>query len=323
MFIAGMECELELLKKYAKPSVMVAILGIVLPVGFTMLIGQLFAFSWKEAFFLGLVLAATSVSISVEVLRELNVLSSKEGATILGASVVDDIVVVIILSVAVGMIGASTGGNTEVSFIVKLIEQGLFFIGIFFLVRFIAPYLLRLSQKMNIGSSVIIMSLIICLGMAYLADLVGLSSVVGAFFAGIAVGQTDVKTEIDFNIEAIGYAVFIPVFFASIGLSVTFNTLGKDLPFILVMTIMAILTKLLGGAWGAKMVGFSNTSSLMVGAGMVSRGEMALIIAQIGYQSKLLSEAYYTSMIVVIILTTLVAPFLLKYFVKKQESALQ
>lgn len=310
MFIAGMECELELLKKYAKPSVMVAILGIVLPVGFTMLIGQLFAFSWKEAFFLGLVLAATSVSISVEVLRELNVLSSKEGATILGASVVDDIVVVIILSVAVGMIGASTGGNTEVSFIVKLIEQGLFFIGIFFLVRFIAPYLLRLSQKMNIGSSVIIMSLIICLGMAYLADLVGLSSVVGAFFAGIAVGQTDAKTEIDFNIEAIG-------------LSVTFNTLGKDLPFILVMTIMAILTKLLGGAWGAKMVGFSNTSSLMVGAGMVSRGEMALIIAQIGYQSKLLSEAYYTSMIVVIILTTLVAPFLLKYFVKKQESALQ
>ena len=304
MFIAGMECELELLKKYAKPSVMVAI-------------------SWKEAFFLGLVLAATSVSISVEVLRELNVLSSKEGATILGASVVDDIVVVIILSVAVGMIGASTGGNTEVSFIVKLIEQGLFFIGIFFLVRFIAPYLLRLSQKMNIGSSVIIMSLIICLGMAYLADLVGLSSVVGAFFAGIAVGQTDAKTEIDFNIEAIGYAVFIPVFFASIGLSVTFNTLGKDLPFILVMTIMAILTKLLGGAWGAKMVGFSNTSSLMVGAGMVSRGEMALIIAQIGYQSKLLSEAYYTSMIVVIILTTLVAPFLLKYFVKKQESALQ
>lgn len=323
MFIVGMECELELLKKYAKPSVMVAILGIVLPVGFTMLIGQLFAFSWKEAFFLGLVLAATSVSISVEVLRELNVLSSKEGATILGASVVDDIVVVIILSVAVGMIGASTGGNTEVSFIVKLIEQGLFFIGIFFLVRFIAPYLLRLSQKMNIGSSVIIMSLIICLGMAYLADLVGLSSVVGAFFAGIAVGQTDAKTEIDFNIEAIGYAVFIPVFFASIGLSVTFNTLGKDLPFILVMTIMAILTKLLGGAWGAKMVGFSNTSSLMVGAGMVSRGEMALIIAQIGYQSKLLSEAYYTSMIVVIILTTLVAPFLLKYFVKKQESALQ
>lgn len=159
--------------------------------------------------------------------------------------------------------------------------------------------------------------------MAYLADLVGLSSVVGAFFAGIAVGQTDAKTEIDFNIEAIGYAVFIPVFFASIGLSVTFNTLGKDLPFILVMTIMAILTKLLGGAWGAKMVGFSNTSSLMVGAGMVSRGEMALIIAQIGYQSKLLSEAYYTSMIVVIILTTLVAPFLLKYFVKKQESALQ
>ena len=93
----------------------------------------------ERSFFLGLVLATTSVSISVEVLRELNVLSSKEGATILGASVVDDIVVVIILSVAVGMIGASTGGNTEVSFIVKLIEQGLFFIGIFFWSALLLP----------------------------------------------------------------------------------------------------------------------------------------------------------------------------------------
>ena len=146
MFIAGMECELELLKNMRNQCH-----GRYFGHRFT---GWFYYVDWsavcfflERSFFLGLVLAATSVSISVEVLRELNVLSSKEGATILGASVVDDIVVVIILSVAVGMIGASTGGNTEVSFIVKLIEQGLFFIGIFFLVRFIAPYLLRLSQK--------------------------------------------------------------------------------------------------------------------------------------------------------------------------------
>ncbi|MGK0550972.1 cation:proton antiporter [Enterococcus faecalis] len=321
MFIAGMECELELLKKYAKPSVMVAILGILLPVGFTMLTTHFFDFSWKESFFLGLVLAATSVSISVEVLRELNVLSSREGATILGASVVDDIAVVIILSVAVGMMGSSASDNAgQLDFIVKLVEQVLYFVGIFFVVRWIAPYLLRLSEKMMVGSSVIIMSLVICLGMAYVADLVGLSSVVGAFFAGIAVGQTKAKAKIDFNIEAIGYAVFIPVFFASIGLSITFDTIGKDLPFILIMTIVALLTKLIGGSIGARSVGFSTTSSLMVGAGMVSRGEMALIIAQIGFQSQLLSEENYTSMIVVIILTTLAAPFLLKYYVKKLEN---
>jgi monovalent cation:proton antiporter-2 (CPA2) family protein len=324
MFIAGMECELDLLKKYAKPSVMVAILGILLPVGFTMLTTHFFNFSWKESFFLGLVLAATSVSISVEVLRELNVLSSREGATILGASVVDDIAVVIILSVAVGMIGSTgTGNASQFDFVIKLIEQVLYFIGIFFVVRWIAPYLLRLSEKMMIGSAVIIMSLVICLGMAYIADLVGLSSVVGAFFAGIAVGQTKAKPKIDFNIEAIGYAVFIPVFFASIGLSITFDTLGKDLPFICIMTVMALLTKLFGGALGAKSVGFSNTSALVVGAGMISRGEMALIIAQIGFQSKLLSEENYTSMIVVIILTTLAAPFLLKHYVKKLDQSIK
>ncbi len=135
----------------------------------------------------------------------------------------------------------------------------MYFVGIFFVVRWIAPYLLILSEKMMVGSSVIIMSLVICLGMAYVADLVGLSSVVGAFFAGIAVGQTKAKAKIDFNIEAIGYAIFIPVFFASIGLSITFDTIGKDLPFILIMTIVALLTKLIGGSIGARSVGFSTT----------------------------------------------------------------
>ena len=167
---------------------------------------------------------------------------------------------------------------------------------------------------MNIGSSVIIMSLIICLGMAYLADLVGLSSVVGAFLRGIAVGQTDAKQKLISILKLLAMPCLFRLL-CRIGLSVTFNTLGKDLPFILVMTIMAILTKLLGGAGGEN--GWLLQYKFFNGRCWDGFAwEMALIIAQIGYQSKLLSEAYYTSMIVVIILTTLVAPFLLKYFVK-------
>lgn len=157
--------------------------------------------------------------------------------------------------------------------------------------------------------------------MAYLADLIGLSAVVGSFFAGIAVGQTPYKAEIDHNVEPIGYAVFIPVFFVSIGLEMDFKGMSSALWFIVALTIVAILTKLIGGGLGARIAGFDLASSYTVGAGMVSRGEMALIIAQIGYQAKLIVPEYYSATIIVIVLTTLAAPFLLKHAAARQLAA--
>ncbi|BDP50032.1 hypothetical protein EfmJHP10_14680 [Enterococcus faecium] len=153
--------------------------------------------------------------------------------------------------------------------------------------------------------------------MSYVADLVGLSSVIGAFFAGIAVSQTKVKEEVYHNVEALGYAVFIPVFFVSVGLEVDFSDFSEQLLFISILTLVAILTKLLGGYFGAQIAGFSQHSSLMVGAGMISRGEMALIILQIGQQSQLIEPQYYSPLVIVILLSTLISPLVLKYFTKK------
>ena len=149
--------------------------------------------------------------------------------------------------------------------------------------------------------------------MAYVAELVGLSDVVGAFFAGIAISQTSAKETVDHHIEPVGYALFIPVFFVSIGLNMSFNGLGKQLGFIAVLTVVAVLSKQLGAGAGAKLAGFTGASSLAVGAGMVSRGEMALIIAQIGYQAKLMSASRYSAIVAAIILATLLAPFLLRW----------
>ena len=177
---------------------------------------------------------------------------------------------------------------------------------------------MRLSERFLLGASVTIVSLVICLGMAYLADFIGLSAVVGSFFAGIAVGQTPYRAEVDHNVEPIGYAVFIPVFFVSIGLEMSFKGIGDALWFIVLMTVLAVLTKLVGGGIGAEMAGFDFNSSYTVGAGMVSRGEMALIIAQIGYQAKLIHPEYYSAIIIVIVLTTLLAPFLLKHAAARQ-----
>ncbi|WP_125588095.1 cation:proton antiporter [Companilactobacillus jidongensis] len=316
MFIAGIESDMKLLKKYLKPSFLVAILGVIVPVALTYGVGMMFHMNAIESLFLSVIFAATSVSISVAVLKELNVLNGKAGATILGAAVVDDILAVVILSVMVSLLGGGKTSSGGPSLLITFAEQIIYFVAIYFVVKFVAPYMAKIGEKLFIPVGPTIMAMILCFGMAYIADSIGLSSVVGAFFAGIAISQTQVREEVDRSIEPIGYAIFIPVFFVSIGLNMTLNGIEHDLWFIVVLTIVAIISKLLGAGLGARISKFNMNESYMVGAGMVSRGEMALIIAQIGYQSKLISSDYYSAIIAAVILTTLIAPFLLKHAAK-------
>ncbi|MFC6202809.1 cation:proton antiporter [Lactiplantibacillus nangangensis] len=321
MFMAGLESDLQLLKKYWKPSLLVAVLGVILPVGVIDWCSQLFHLGNVESLFLGVTFAATSVSISVAVLKELNALDGKEGTTILGAAVVDDVLAVLILSLMVSLfgseVGASSGQSTNLG--LTLAIQAVFFVSLFVVVKWLVPLLMRIGDALLVPTSVTLMSLVICFGLAYLADFIGLSAVIGAFFAGIAVGQTDYHDVIDRHIQPIGNAVFIPVFFVSIGLNMSFKGFLNDFWFIVVITVAAIATKLLGAGIGAKIAGFSWTSGYEIGAGMVSRGEMALIIAQIGYQGKLLSADRYSAVITAIILTTLIAPLLLRQSIHHQE----
>ncbi|WP_312499789.1 monovalent cation:proton antiporter-2 (CPA2) family protein [Enterococcus sp.] len=314
MFLAGMESDLSLLKRYFKPGMFVAVLGILLPMSVSWLAGLGPTGSHAESFFFGIVLSATSVSISVEVLKELGVVNTKEGSTILGASVVDDILVVLILSLSLSFLGANTDSP---SLPLTIVEELLYFGLIFLIVKWLAPLLFSFAEKLSTTASVIIASLVLCFSMAYLADIVGLSSVIGAFFAGIAVGQTKVKREVMVNIEAIGYALFIPVFFVSVGLSVDLSSLITQSGFILLFTAIAVGTKLVGGFAGGKLARFSNQSAWMVGAGMISRGEMALIILKIGQQNQLIAATYYSPLVIVVLFSTLISPLILKYFTRK------
>ena len=324
MFMAGLESDLDLLKKYLKPATSVALFGVIAPIILVYLLGRIYNFTNEEAIFLGVTFAATSVSISVEVLKELKKLDTKEGTTILGAAVIDDILAVLILSVLVSIfsdVAQAEGGHTQSNLGVGILIQVIYFIGIYLVFRWIAPLLMKISEKLPISSSEILMSLVICLGMAFFADLVGLSAVVGSFFAGVAVAQTPYKQEIDSSIEPIGYAVFIPMFFVSIGLNMTFKGLLTNWLFIVILLVLALLTKWGGCGLGAKMLGMSRHSGDIIGAGMVSRGEMALIIAQVGYEAHLLSDKFYSSVIIVIILTTIIAPFMLKSAIMRQAKA--
>ena len=316
MFIAGLESDLSLLKKYLRPAVIVAVIGVVVPVIVMGGAGYLFGVTKVESRFIGVIFSATSVSISVAVLREFNRLDSREGATILGAAVADDIIGVIMLSIMISMINGSKGGHTNLPLGLALLLQVLFFGGTYLVVRWLAPYLMHLSERLLTVVAPSVMAMIICLGMAALADYVGLSGAVGSFFAGIAVANTHRKKTIDRSFIPIGYALFIPLFFVSVGLNMRFDNLQRSFIFVIVMTILACLTKLVGCGAGAKLSGFNLPSSYVVGSGMVARGEMALITAQIGYEAHLMSSMYYSDVITVIILATVIAPFMLKHALK-------
>ena len=316
MFIAGLESDLSLLKKYLKPAMAVAVGGMALPIVVMGLASQLFGLQWFESLFIGVIFSATSVSISVAVLREFNQIDSKEGATVLGAAVADDIGGVLILSVLISLMNGK-GGESSTSLPLIIMMQAIFFGGTYLLVRWLAPYLMHLSKRLLTTAAPAVMAMILCLGMASLADLVHLSGAVGAFFAGIAVANTKARHDIAEAFEPLGYAVFIPVFFVNVGLVMRLNHFLDSLVFIVVMTILACLTKLIGSGGGAMLMGFDRQSGYVIGSGMIARGEMALITAQIGHEAHLLSSKYYSDVITVVVLATVLAPFILKHALKR------
>jgi len=317
MFLAGLETDLDQLKKNWKAAFAVAIIGIILPFIGGFGIGELFGLNTTYSLFIGLLLCATSVSITVQVLKDMNKLNSPKGSTILGAAVVDDVLVVVLLAVMTSFLGT----GDEVSLGLLIGKKVIFFIGVLLAGAFLVPQMLKILSKLKVTEPVVSIALVICFAFVYFADILGMAGIIGAFAAGIAISQTNFKHTVESKVEPIAYAVFVPVFFVSIGLNVSFSGIGSQIGFIVALVIVAILTKLVGGAIGAKLTGFKNRSSLIIGAGMVSRGEVALIIAATGLQESLLLPEYFTAIVVVIIATTLFAPPLLKYLIQGESKA--
>lgn len=315
MFIAGLETDLKQLRDNWKSAFAVAIGGVILPFIGGYAIAEAFGLSSNESLYLGLLLCATSVSISVQTLKEMNQLGSREGTTVLGAAVVDDVVVVVLLAVMMSMLG----GGGDVSLPLLIGKKVLFFIVIIAAAIWIIPPFMKLISRLKVTETAISGALIVCLASAYFAEWMGVAGIIGAFAAGIAISQTSFQHEVDTKVAVIANALFVPVFFVSIGLNITFTGLGNQIAFIVVLSIVAIAAKLLGGGIGARLTGFNTRSSLAIGAGMVSRGEVALIIAASGLQSGLLPSAYFTSVIMVVIITTLVTPPLLKVLFPKER----
>lgn len=316
MFIAGVETDLEQMKQNWKAAFAVAVGGVIMPLIGGYGLGIAFNFTQGQAIFLGLLFCATSVSISVQTLKELNKLNSNEGSTILGAAVVDDVVVVILLAFVMSLLG--TGGG-DVSLPLIIGKKVVFFVVIILASIWLVPIAMKWFSRFKVTEVILSIALIIAFAFSYFAEWLGVAGIIGAFAAGLAIGQTPFKKEVEHKLEPLAYTIFVPVFFVSIGLNISFEGLASHIWFIVFLTLIAILSKLIGGGIGAKLTGFNMNSSLIIGSGMISRGEVALIIATTGLSSGLLTQEYFTPVILVIILTTLVTPPLLKLTIKNEN----
>ncbi|EVT93433.1 TPA: cation:proton antiporter [Bacillus anthracis] len=318
MFMAGLETDLEELNANRNSSLAVALGGIILPFVGGYVSGLVMGMEQGNAVFLGLLLCATSVSISVQTLRDLGKMKTRESTTMLGAAVFDDILVVILLAFAMSFLGTD-----DVNLTMVILKKVVFFASIILIGWKGVPAIMHWLSPLRVSESIVSAALIICFSFAYFGELLGIAGIIGAFAAGIAISQTNYKHEVEKKVEPIAYAMFVPVFFVSIGMNITFDGIGDQIGFILALTVIAVLTKLIGCGVGARMTGFDAKSSAIIGSGMVSRGEVALIIAGTGLSSGLLAQDYFTAIVIVVILTTMITPPMLKYTFGAKDKAMK
>jgi Kef-type K+ transport system membrane component KefB len=321
MLLAGLELHLPELLRAGKVSALAGVLGVILPLGLGAGVAMLFGVELAEALFIGLTLAATSVSISAQTLLELNVLRSRVGLALLGAAVFDDVLVILLLSISLVLVSGVGGFGTIVLTVLQMVG---YLVIASVLGFFVLPRLISVVSRLHISQGKLAFVLVICLLYSWSAEaLGGVAAITGAFLVGLFLARTPFKEGIEEGVSAMAYAFFVPIFFVNIGLEVDLLAItGSGWILAVVITIVAVLSKIIGSGGGAKLTGFTNRESLQLGIGMVSRGEVGLIVASFALSESLISSANFSIVVFMVIVATVVTPPLLRVsFAKGEETA--
>lgn len=307
MFLAGMETDVGEMRRVGRGASIVALGGVVVPLAAGYLLGQGFGLEPMHALFLGTVLTATSVSISAQVLGELGRLRSREGSTIMGAAIIDDVLGVAVFSLALSLAGRG-------SLWLALLKMALFFPVAWYLGDCIIPRLLQWDSRFKQREGWLAMGLGMVLIYAWAAErLGGVAPITGAYIAGVLVAKHAREEHIvHVGMPALGSAFLTPIFFVSIGLAAQPEALASAPLFTTAILAVAVVTKIAGCGLGAIAGGSSRVEALRVGAGMVGRGEVALIIAVAGRAAGLVDDTLFGATVVMALATTLVTPPLLR-----------
>ena len=325
MFCAGMETDVKELKRSGKASFVIALIGVIVPLAGGFAVAYFFnqpgvidssdvdGSIILQNVFIGVILTATSVSITVETLKEIGKLKTRSGNAILGAAIIDDILGIIALTVITSL------KDTSVSIWIVLLR----ILG-FFVFAAVVGFLFYKFYKWWVSSGGkgmhrhVIIAFVFCLLMSYVAEvLFGVADITGAFIAGLIISCTQKSQYLASKFDVLSYSLLSPIFFASIGIKVALPAMGPSVIwFSVILVVVAILTKVVGCGLGAKMCHYQNYQCARIGVGMISRGEVALIVASKGAALGLLSSNFLGPVVLVVIITTIITPILLKWVFK-------
>ncbi|MBQ8992898.1 MAG: cation:proton antiporter [Turicibacter sp.] len=317
MFTAGLETDIIQLRKTGKASFIIALLGVLIPLITGFILAAIFNpgdFTQDisillQNIFIGIILTATSVSITVETLKELGKLNTRAGNAILGAAIIDDILGIVALTIITSF------ADSSVSISVVLHKVVMFFVwaiiaGILFY-KFYNKWVNEYHRDMR---RFVIIAFVFCLLLSFCAEeFFGVADITGAFIAGLMLSNTSCVHYISSRFEIISYMLLSPIFFASIGIQVDLSGMSSQLIiFTILLVIIAIASKIIGCGLGAKLCHYSDQEALQVGVGMVSRGEVALIVASKGVAIGLMGTTFFAPVVVMVVVTTILTPILLK-----------
>lgn len=324
MFSAGLETDLKELMKTGPIAFLIACAGVFIPlVGGTLLYMGFYGVApWGSekffaAVFIGVIMTATSVSITVQSLKEMGKLKGKVGTTILSAAIIDDVIGIIVLTFVIGFKNPDSNPARVV------LNTILFFVFAIVVGFILYKIFKRLDDRYPHTRRIPIISLALCFAFAYIAEqYFGIADITGAYVAGIILCSIRDSSYIDEKMEISSYMIFGPIFFASIGLKTNIDNVdGTILLFSLGFVLVALVTKIIGCGLMAKICRFRSQDALKIGVGMMTRGEVALIVAQKGLSVGLLTPVYFTSVILLIIVSSISTPILLKVLYAKDKTA--
>lgn len=323
MFSAGLETDLKELLKTGPVALLIACAGVFIPLagGTLFYMGFYGAAPWGSdnfyaAVFIGVIMTATSVSITVQSLKEMGKLKGKVGTTILSAAIIDDVIGIIVLTFVIGFKNPDSNPGKVV------LNTALFFI-LAVVVGFILYKLFKMiDDRYPHTRRIPIMSLALCFAFAYIAETYfGIADITGAYVAGIILCSMRDSSYVDQKMEISSYMIFGPVFFASIGLKTSIENIdGAILLFSLGFVLVAMATKIIGCSLAAKICRFRSADCLKIGVGMMTRGEVALIVAQKGLSVGMLSPVYFTSVILLIVVSSILTPIILKFLYARDKT---
>lgn len=324
MFEVGLETDLKELVKTGPIAFLIACAGVFVPLvmGALLYMGFYGTSPWGsenfyKAVFMGTIMTATSVSITVAALQELGKIKSKAGTTIVSAAIIDDVIGIIVLTFVIGFKNPDSHPGMvilkTIAFFIMAIIGGFIVFKIFLILDNRYPHTRRIP----------IASLAFCFLLSYLAEKVfGIADITGAYVAGIVLCNLSDNSYIERKVDVSSYMIFGPIFFAGIGLKTSFDAIdGTMIAFCICFVIVALLAKVLGCGLMSRLCRYSFSDSLKIGVGMMTRGEVALIVAQKGMAAGLLTADYFTAVILLILVSSFTTPILLKLLYAKEDKA--